>query len=123
MEQNRIILPAALPQHDDFGLDGMRARVAARDSLFLQAEVAIADWPEPVIARVRNLSPGGMLAESAHRVLEGTVMQLSLPNIGAVAARCVWSGEGRFGVAFDHDIEPQAVRRRSAANQDCRQPC
>lgn len=119
MEHNRTaFLPAALFSHDDIGFAGMSARGAARDSLFLQAEVSVTGWPEPIIARVRNLSPGGMLAESVHHVAVGTVMQVTLPNVGAVVARCVWAGEGRFGVAFDHAIEPQSVRRRSAANQD-----
>jgi hypothetical protein len=119
MEHKHIFLsPAAMPHSDAGDPDGLTARGDARDSLFLQAEVAVADWPAPVVARVRNLSPGGMLAESVHQVAEGTMMQVTLPNVGAITARCVWSGEGRFGVAFDHAIEAQAVRRRSAANQE-----
>lgn len=103
---------------DDFVEADLSARGAARDSLFLQAEVTVPDWPAPVKARVRNLSPGGMLAESVHQMAEGAVMKVELPNVGAVTARCVWAGEGRFGVAFDHAIEATAVRRRSAANQE-----
>ena len=96
----------------------LSARGAMRDSLFLLAEVTVPGWPAPLMARVRNLSPGGMLAESVHFMAEGTMLQVALPNVGPIAARCVWSGEGRFGVAFDHAIEPQAVRRRSAVNQE-----
>jgi PilZ domain len=119
MEHQVIKLRSAtLVAQDDFLDGGMSARGDTRDSLFLQAEVTVPGWPAPVMARVRNLSPGGMLAESAHQVAEGTVMQVALPNIGPVTARCVWSGDGRFGVAFDHAIEAQAVRRRSAANQE-----
>lgn len=109
--------PAACLE-DDLLHDTMSARGAARDSLFLQAEISVPGWPAPAMARVRNLSPGGMLAESAHQVAEGTMLQVTLPNVGPVTARCVWSSEGRFGVAFDHAIEAQAVRRRSAANQE-----
>ena len=113
-----IASPKALIDLEALDFAGMSARGSARDSLFMQAEIVVTGWPQPIIARVRNLSPGGMLAESPHKVAEGIIMQVTLPNIGTIAARCVWSGEGRFGVAFDHAIDPQAVRRRSAANQE-----
>jgi PilZ domain len=114
--KHSVFSPAAMLQSEVDDLAGISARGDARDSLFLQADVTVPGWPAPVTARLRNLSPGGMLAESVHHVVEGTVLQVTLPNVGAIAARCVWSGEGRFGVAFDHAIEAQAVRRRSAAN-------
>lgn len=118
--ERKITLPQpnVMTHHDDHFLAELSARGAARDSLFLQAEVMVSGWPAPVTARVRNLSPGGMLAESPHHLTAGTSLVASLPNIGPVNARCVWVGEGRFGLAFDHAIDPQAVRRRSAANQE-----
>lgn len=119
MEHKIILpLPKVMARHDERFFAELSARGAARDSLFLQAEVMVAGWPAPVMARVRNLSPGGMLAESPHQMTVGASLVASLPNIGPVNARCVWVGEGRFGLAFDHAIEPRAVRRRSAASQD-----
>lgn len=88
------------------------ARGEARDSLFLTAEVFAADWPAPVKVRVRNLSAGGMLAESAEDVPVGTIVRVMLANIRPVVARTVWSGPGRFGVSFDQQIDPQVVRRK-----------
>lgn len=105
------------PTRDDFVATDLSARGESRDSLFLQAEVTVPGWPAPVMARVRNLSPGGMLAESPHRMTEGTTLVASLPNIGPLNARCVWVSEGRFGLAFEHAIDPQAVRRRHSVDQ------
>jgi PilZ domain len=98
--------------------DSVSARGESRDSLFLTAEVWSAGWPAPVAVRVRNLSAGGLLAESAHQLPVGTVVQIQLANIGLVGARCVWAGENRFGVAFDHAIDPQAVRRKVGSRSD-----
>lgn len=114
MKQDHLRLTAAA-QAADFA--DMSARATARDSLFMLSDISVAGWPAPVSARVRNLSAGGMLIESAHHFAEGMVLEATLPNLGRVSGRCIWSGDGRFGIAFDHEIDPQAVRRRPA-NQD-----
>lgn len=110
------------PMPDFLGLDpdgdSVSARGEARDSLFLNAEVIAAGWAAPIQVRVRNLSAGGLLAESPHQVTVGTVVQIGLANIGVVGAHCVWSGDKRFGVAFDHNIDPQAVRRKVGSRSD-----
>ncbi len=103
---------------DILGFGEMSARGADRDSLFMLSDISVAGWPAPVSARVRNLSAGGMLVELPQQIVQGLVVRATLPNIGEVAGRCVWSGEGRYGLAFDHAIDPKAVRRRSAANQE-----
>lgn len=94
------------------------ARGEARDSLLLIAEIHASGWPAPLKVRVRNLSAGGMLAESDEDVPVGTTVRVVLANIRPVAARTVWSGEGRFGVAFDQHIDPQAVRRKLTEKQE-----
>ena len=71
-----------------------------------------------VVVRVRNLSPGGMLAEGKLRVEQGAVVEIDLRNIGPVGGRVVWAGVGKFGIAFDHPIDPQAVRRQVAVPSD-----
>lgn len=87
-------------------------REKSRDSLFLQAVVVAEGRPEPISVRVRNLSTGGMLAESNVVLADGTAVVTDLPNIGAISARVVWSANGKFGLAFDQPIDPQAVRRK-----------
>lgn len=88
------------------------ARGKSRDSLFMQATLAIDGFADPVSARVRNLSAGGMLAESPTVVTAEATVLADLPNIGRVPGRIVWANAGKFGVAFDRPINPQAVRRK-----------
>lgn len=88
------------------------SRGADRDSLFMQASLTVPGQSAPALVRVRNLSPGGMLAESPVRVEQGATIEVDLRNVGAVAGRIVWVGEGKFGIAFDRPVNPQAVRRQ-----------
>lgn len=59
---------------------------------------------------VRNLSPGGMMAQGKASLPAGARVSVTLRNIGAVQGRVVWAEEGRYGIAFDQEIDPQAVR-------------
>lgn len=89
------------------------SRSADRDSLFMQATVVVPGQPAPVAVRVRNLSTGGMLAEAKIRGLaQGAAVEVELRNVGEVPGRVVWVGDGKFGIAFDHPVDPQAVRRQ-----------
>ncbi|PZQ22787.1 MAG: pilus assembly protein PilZ [Sphingopyxis macrogoltabida] len=83
-----------------------------RDSLFMQAPVSVPGRSDAVMVRVRNLSAGGMLAESVAAVEQGSPVVVDLRNVGPVPGRVVWSGEGKFGIAFDRPVNPQAVRRQ-----------
>jgi hypothetical protein len=94
------------------------SRAADRDSLFMQARVAIAGHAEPVQVRVRNLSAGGMLAESSVSVAQGMAVEVDLRNIGPVPGRIVWTGDKKFGIAFDRAINPQSVRRDVAPQKE-----
>jgi len=93
------------------------SRGADRDSLFLQASL-ILPGANPVTVRVRNLSPGGMLAEANVNVAQGEAVQVDLRNVGPVAGRVIWVGEGKFGIAFDRPVDPQAVRRQVVSPSD-----
>ncbi|HEV7313848.1 PilZ domain-containing protein [Sphingopyxis sp.] len=93
------------------------SRGADRDSLFLQASL-ILPGANPVTVRVRNLSPGGMLAEASVNVAQGEAVQIDLRNVGPVAGRVIWAGEGKFGIAFDRPVDPQAVRRQVVSPSD-----
>jgi len=35
---------------------------------------------------------------------------VNLRNIGAVTGRVAWIEDGRYGISFDREIDPQAVR-------------
>jgi len=89
------------------------SRSADRDSLFLQANLVIPGQAAPLVVRVRNLSVGGMLAEAPVRgIAQSVTIEIELRNVGFVPGRIVWVGEGKFGIAFDHPVDPQAVRRQ-----------
>lgn len=94
------------------------SRGADRDSLFLQAGLILPGSPDPVTVRVRNLSPGGMLAEANVKVVQGAAVEVDLRNVGPVAGRVIWVGEGKFGLAFDRPVDPQAVRRQVVSGSD-----
>ena len=94
------------------------SRGADRDSLFMQAELTLAGRPDRTTVRVRNLSPGGMLAEAKLAVEPGAAVEVELRNVGAVAGRVIWVGEGKFGIAFDRLVDPYAVRRQLVSESD-----
>ena len=94
------------------------SRSADRDSLFLQAGLIVPGCADPVIVRVRNLSPGGMLAEAKVKVAQGAAVEIDLRNVGPVVGRVIWVGEGKFGIAFDRPVDPQAVRRQVVSQSD-----
>lgn len=94
------------------------SRGADRDSLFLQAQLIVPGRPDAVTVRVRNLSPGGMLAEAKVNIVQGAAVEVELRNVGPVSGRVIWAGEGKFGIAFDRPVDPQAVRRQVVSQSD-----
>ncbi|WP_053552921.1 PilZ domain-containing protein [Sphingopyxis sp. 113P3] len=94
------------------------SRSSDRDSLFLQANLVLPGVEGPVTVRVRNLSVGGMLAEGPAKVTQGGTVEVELRNVGMVPGRIVWVGEGKFGIAFDRPVNPQAVRRQVVSKPD-----
>ena len=82
-----------------------------RDSLFLQAEVRIPGKSGAVRVRIRNLSAGGLMAEAPVDVERGDVVHIDLRNVGDVSGKVAWTAEGRFGIAFDHPVDPKQVRK------------
>ncbi|HEY0595745.1 PilZ domain-containing protein [Sphingopyxis sp.] len=94
------------------------SRGADRDSLFMQASLILPGQSDPVVVRVRNLSAGGMLAEAKARIAQDATVEVELRNVGQVPGRVVWAGEGKFGIAFDRPVDPQAVRRQVVSESD-----
>lgn len=87
-----------------------KKRQAARDSLFLTSEVAVAGALKSVTVRVRNLSPGGMMIDGNAIFHEGAVVQADLRGIGSVSGKIAWIVADRAGVAFDEEIDPKEAR-------------
>ncbi len=85
-------------------------RNGARDSLMLTAQLKLEDKPETQV-RVRNLSSGGLMAEYAPIVAQGTPLQVDVRGVGWVTGRIAWCAEGRVGIAFDQEIDPLLARK------------
>jgi hypothetical protein len=64
-----------------------------------------------VLARVRNLSSGGLMAEYAAPVQSGTPVEIEVRGVGWVKGRIAWATDGRVGVAFDIEIDPMLARK------------
>ncbi|WP_447752020.1 PilZ domain-containing protein [Sphingopyxis fribergensis] len=84
----------------------------------MQASLILPGRADPVVVRVRNLSAGGMLAEAKVQIAQGATVEVDLRNVGPVPGRIVWAGEGKFGIAFDRPVDPQAVRRQVVSESD-----
>lgn len=82
-------------------------REAARDILFLMADLRIAEGGSESRIQVRNLSSGGMMGEGAISVSAGALVEVNLRSIGWVSGKIAWVQNNRFGVAFDQPIDPR----------------
>lgn len=89
-------------------------RSGSRDSLLLTAQMR-ADGGIDVNVRVRNLSPGGLMAEFAQPIARGTVVEVDVRGVGWVPGRIAWAAEGRIGIAFEREIDPMAARKPISA--------
>ena len=81
-----------------------------RDSLLLVADIVAEGAISAQRFTVRNLSPGGMMAQGSASLPDDARVSVTLRNIGPVQGRVVWVEEGRYGIAFDKEIDPHAVR-------------
>ena len=91
-------------------MSGVDTRNINRDSLFLMADVRLEGEPASHRVRVRNLSAGGMMAETDLRVLPGTRVTVELKNVQPVSGSVAWVQDQRFGVAFAEEIDPKKPR-------------
>lgn len=81
-----------------------------RDSLLLVADITAEGRASAVKHTVRNLSPGGMMAQGGTPLPVGARVLVTLRNISTVQGKVAWAENGRYGISFDHEIDPQAVR-------------
>jgi len=96
--------------------DEQGQRQEKRDSLYLNAEVAI-DGRASFATRVRNLSAGGMMIDVTCDQVPGTPLVAEIRGIGEIGGRIAWSSPGRAGVAFNEEINPRLARKSNAAGQ------
>lgn len=89
---------------------GVDTRHINRDSLFLMADLRIDGDSAVHRVKVRNLSSGGMMAESELAVVRGSRVTVELRNVPVVEGSVAWVHEHRFGIAFVNEIDPKAPR-------------
>ena len=82
-----------------------------RDSLFLLATCQFHGSAAVHRIKVRNLSPGGLMAEAAVSPQIGQLVLVNLRNVGLVQGQVAWVRDTRFGVQFAQAIDPQVVRQ------------
>ena len=92
-------------------------RQIARDSLFVMAELRADGVEGDHRVRIRNLSPGGLMAEGNIKVAGGQTVWVQLRNIGWVEGTVAWIQENRFGVAFKNEIDARLARAPAAPSQ------
>jgi hypothetical protein len=93
-------------------------RQIARDSLFVMAELRFDGIEGEQRVRVRNLSTGGLMAETNQRVLRGQLVWVKLRNIGWIEASVAWVQDGRVGIAFREEIDPKLPRSPEPAVEE-----
>lgn len=81
-----------------------------RDTLLLVADIVAEGTISALRFTVRNLSPGGMMAQGQGQLAASARVSVTLRNIGAVQGHVAWAEQGRYGISFDQEIDPQAVR-------------
>jgi PilZ domain len=82
-----------------------------RDSLLLKAILRFPRTKDEGEVRIRNLSAGGLMAETPARVTRGELVEIHLRSIGWISGHVAWVTEGRLGIAFDHPINPKDARK------------
>jgi hypothetical protein len=103
-------------------MSGVDTRHINRDSLFLMAEVRLEGDSASHKVKVRNLSAGGMMAESDMTVVRGARVTVDLRNLPSITGSVAWVQENRFGVAFAQEIDPRAPRTPVGNSSDLSTP-
>lgn len=85
-----------------------------RQGLFLVAEMRFDGAPAAARVTVRNISPGGLMAERDMQVKRGQRVAVELGSAGTVPGVVVWVRAPRFGIAFEREIDPRLARGPAA---------
>lgn len=104
------LMPDPFTPADSTADDG-GAGTRSRDSLFLMARLRTPSLSETFSVRIRNLSPGGLMADFATPLERDTPVEIEVRGIGWVPGKVAWFAEGRTGIAFDVPIDPGKARK------------
>ena len=91
--------------------DSGHQRESARDSMLIQAKLRHPGDDSEHLARVRNLSAGGMMVEISNPFEKGDELTVELRGVGVVTGRVAWALNGRIGIALDKPIDPAKARK------------
>jgi hypothetical protein len=113
MAVDQNFVPDETAADADAQFESMRSE--PRDSMFLMATVRRAGSAD-VQVKVRNLSAGGMMAESPVSFSRGDMIEADLRGIGVVTGKIAWTAGGRVGVQFDTQVDPRLARKPVSGN-------
>lgn len=99
-------------------MSAVETRHIERDSLLVMAALRLDGQDEEHKVKVRNLSAGGMMAESPLNVVRGTRLSIHLRNVGWIDGTIAWVQDNRFGIAFATEIDPVVVRVPTTSGDD-----
>lgn len=85
------------------GLDDPQPRDSRTFTLLLVAHVAREDGRDG-LCRVRNVSPGGLMADVVMHIREGEAVRVDLRNGQSRAGVVRWVKDGQFGMQFDEPL-------------------
>lgn len=85
-------------------------RQILRDSVFVLADLRVDGNDQVHRVKMRNLSPGGMMAEASLKVVRGMIVWIDIRNIGWIEGSVAWVQGARFGIAFREEIDPKIAR-------------
>ena len=83
---------------------GVDQRQSPRTDVYARVPVTLPDGRSAIVTMV-NISADGMLMRHDHRIEDDAILSVSLPVLGKVKARCIWSLGGRSGLNFLETIE------------------
>ena len=89
---------------------GESQRELTRDSLFMGAKMSISGSPVAITTVIRNLSAGGVMVDAPVGLKKQERVVTHLRNLGEVIGTVAWVHNGRAGVMFDEQINPDDVR-------------
>ncbi len=99
-------------------MEQVDTRQLGRESLLLLANLRVDGRDAAYRVRVRNLSAGGMMAESDAPVARGSRVEVELRTAGWVAGSVAWRQGNRFGIAFDDPIDPGKIREPATGAEE-----
>ena len=89
---------------------GVDTRNLTRESLIMMADMKVDNVVANYRIKVRNLSPSGMMGAGNARVMRGSRVAVTLRGLDPVDGSIAWVQGDRFGIAFDKEVDSEAVK-------------